>query len=79
MLDINFIWENKREIEKGIKAKGFNVDIDLLLKFNDNRRAIKKEIERLNTERKKAREARDIKQAKKLKLNCQNSDRVIEI
>ncbi len=35
MLDIKFIRENKKEVGKGIKAKGFDVDVDLLLKLDE--------------------------------------------
>ena len=54
MLDIKFIRENKKEVAKGVKAKGFDIDINLILDFDEQNRRLEKEIENLNIERKKA-------------------------
>jgi len=67
MLDIKFIRENKKEVEKGIKAKGFDVDIDLLLKLDEERNVFRKKIEELNAERKKIAEEKNIKEGKEIK------------
>ena len=64
-MDIKFIRENKKEVEKGIKVKGFDVDINLILDFDEQNRKLEKEIENLNIERKKAANKKDIKKAKK--------------
>lgn len=68
MLDIKFIRENKKEVEKGIKAKGFSVDIDLLLKLDEERNILRKKIEELNAERKKIAEEKNIKKGKEIKV-----------
>ncbi len=68
MLDIKFIRENKKEVKKGIKAKNFDVDIDLLLKLDEERNVLKKKIEELNAERKKTAEEKNIKKGKKIKI-----------
>jgi len=68
MLDIKFIRENKKEVEKGIKAKGFDVDINLILDFDEQNRRLEKEIENLNIERKKAANKKDIKKGKEIKI-----------
>lgn len=68
MLDIKYIKENKKEVLKGIKAKGFNVDIDLLLKFDEKKVGLRKQIEELNSERKKAAEEKNIEKGKELKV-----------
>lgn len=68
MLDIKFIRENKKEVKKGIKAKGFDVDIDLILDFDEQNHRLEKEIENLNIERKKAANRKDIKKGKEIKI-----------
>jgi len=67
MINIKYIKENKKEVEKGIKAKGFNVDIDLILKLDEERIILNKKIEELNVERKKIAEARDVEKGRKVK------------
>ena len=68
MLDIKFIKENEKEVEKGIKAKGFDVDVNLILDFDEQNRGLEKEIENLNIERKKAANKKDIKKGKEIKI-----------
>ena len=52
MLDINFIRENKAPVEKSTKEKGYkNIDIDNLLKLDDERKKILKDVEELRKER----------------------------
>lgn len=67
-MDIKFIRENKKEVEKGIKVKGFDVDINLILDFDEQNRKLEKEIENLNIERKKAANKKDIKKGKEIKI-----------
>lgn len=67
MLDIKYIRENKKEVEKGIKAKGFDADLDLILKLDQERGILRKKIEELNTERKKIAETRDVEKGRKVK------------
>ncbi|MBI2635621.1 MAG: serine--tRNA ligase [Parcubacteria group bacterium] len=69
MLDIKYIKENKKETIKGIKAKGFDADIDLLLELNEERGIFRKKMEELNTERKKAAEVKGIEQGKQIKIS----------
>ena len=68
MLDIKFIRENKKEVAKGVKAKGFDIDINLILDFDEQNRRLEKEIENLNIERKKAANKKDIKKGKEIKI-----------
>ncbi len=68
MLDIKFIRENKKEVGKGIKVKGFDVDVNLILDFDEQNRRLEKEIENLNIERKKAANKKDIKKGKEIKI-----------
>jgi len=67
-MDMKYIKENKREVEKGIKAKGFDIDVNLILDFDEQNRGLEKEIENLNIERKKAANKKDIKKGKEIKI-----------
>lgn len=53
MLDIKFIRENKETVEKAIKDKGVDLDLDKLLKFDDKRVRLVQKIEELNAEKNK--------------------------
>ncbi len=72
MLDIKYIRENKKEVLKGVKAKGFNVDIDALIALDEEINVLQKQIEKLNSERKKAAEEKNIKQGKEIKIKLSN-------
>jgi seryl-tRNA synthetase len=67
MLDIKFIRENKKEVERGIKAKGFDIDINEILRLDEEKGKLRQKIERLNAERKKAAEEKNIKKGKEIK------------
>ncbi len=54
MLDIKFIRENRDLVKEGIKNKGQNIDIDELLKIDENYRKILIEVEALKADRNKA-------------------------
>jgi len=69
MTDIKYIRENKDEVLKGIKAKGFNVDIELMLKLDESRNALRRQIEELNAERKKIAAEKDVERGKKIKAD----------
>ncbi len=51
MLDIKFIEKNKEKIKEAVQKKGMDVDVDLLLKLNDERKKLLKEIEVLRSKR----------------------------
>lgn len=67
MLDIKFIKENKKEVLKGIKAKGFNVDINLVLELDKKQNVLRKQIEELNMERKKNADKKNIEKGRQIK------------
>lgn len=67
MLDIKYIRENQKEVEKGIRAKGFNVDLDLVLALDGKNRTLDQEIEKLNAERKKTAQEKNVDRGKKIK------------
>ena len=53
MIDIKFIRENIGKVKKGVLAKGVKVDIDKLLKVDNKRRSLIKEVEGLKAEKNK--------------------------
>ena len=68
MLDIKLIRENKKEVEKGIQAKGFKANLDLILELDEKNRKLEQEIEKLNVERKKAAQEKNIERGKEIKI-----------
>ncbi len=67
MLDINFIYQNKDKVKKGVKDKGYKPEIvDRLLKVDETRRQLIAEIEKWRAERNKLAK-KDIKKGKKIK------------
>ena len=51
MLDINFIRENREEVERAVKEKRYKIDLNEILKTDDDRRKILKEVEDLRREK----------------------------
>ncbi|KPJ56923.1 hypothetical protein AMJ49_03325 [Parcubacteria bacterium DG_74_2] len=54
MLDIKFIRENPEKVKEGAQKKGINVNIDLLLKLDEKRRNLLKELESIRAQKNKA-------------------------
>lgn len=67
MLDTKFIRENKRGVETGIKAKGFDADIEALLDLDERKGVLRKKIETLNAERKENANAKNVEKGRELK------------
>lgn len=67
MLDINFIRENKEIVEKSIKDKGLNVDINELLGVDKKRRDLILKVDELRAKRNIAAKEKDIEKGKKIK------------
>lgn len=53
MLDINLIRENQNQVKESIRRRGLNVDIDHLLKIDNKRRELIKQVESLRAEKNK--------------------------
>ena len=54
MLDIKFIRENLKEVEKSLKKRGANFDLDELLKLDEKKRKLQTELEGISAEKNKA-------------------------
>lgn len=78
MLDIKFIRENPKLVEGKSKSKGYPVDVDKLLKVDDDRRKLIEEVDKLRSERKSAAEKRDEKLGKKIKEELKKKEDSLE-
>jgi seryl-tRNA synthetase len=67
MLDIKFIRENQDLVKKAIKDKAVDLDLDALLKIDEERRKFITEIDILGQKRKQASKARNVEEGRKLK------------
>jgi len=67
MLDLKFIRDNKEVVKESIKNRGYKLDIDELLKWDEEHRKLLVEIEELRSKRNKAND--DITAAIKAKKN----------
>ena len=74
MLDIKFIRENSKLVEEKSKQKGFTIDIDKLLKVDQQRRKLIEEVDNLRSKRKKAAKARDEKKGQQLKKELKEKE-----
>ena len=66
MLDIKFIRENKKLLEKVCQAKNVKLDLDRLLVLDEKRRTLIQQAENMRAEQKKLGKD-DIEKAKELK------------
>ncbi|PIY97005.1 MAG: serine--tRNA ligase [Candidatus Kerfeldbacteria bacterium CG_4_10_14_0_8_um_filter_42_10] len=74
MIDIKFIRQNKEKVERAIKNKGIKVDVDRLLKKDEERRELLTEIEQKRSEQKKT---ADREKAKRLKNEISVSKKLL--
>src|SRR3989344_8777351 len=78
MLDIKFIRENPKLVEEKARQKGFTVDVDKLLKIDQQRRKLIEEIDKLRSQRKLAAEKRDEKRGQQLKKELKSKEDELE-
>ena len=67
MLDINYIKENLEKVKKSVEARKADVDLDKLLKLDDERRKLIQEVDGLRAKRNEAAKKKDIEGGKKVK------------
>lgn len=67
MLDISYIRENKESVKKSIESRKANVDLDKLLKLDDQRRDLIQKVEGLRAKKNEAAKQKDIDAGKKVK------------
>lgn len=74
MLDIKFIRENPEKIKQSAKDKGVDLDVDKLLKVEEQYRNLNIEIQKLREERNKAAKERDIEKGKEIKEKLEKQE-----
>lgn len=67
MLDINFIRDNLDKVRKSVEARKADVDIDKLLKLDDQRRQLIQQVDELRAKRNEAAKKKDMETGKKIK------------
>ena len=67
MLDINYIRENLEKLKKSVKDRKAKVDLDQLLKLDDERRALITKVDELRAKRNKAASEKDIETGRAIK------------
>src|SRR4030067_1699390 len=69
MLDIKFIRENQREVEKTLEKRGVKLDLGHLLEIDDERLKLIKEVEALRHDRNIAADSHDEEKGREIKGN----------
>ncbi len=72
MLDLKFIRDHADSVKTGAKEKGFETDIDAIIRFDDARKSIIQQVEELKAKRNRASE-----EVARLKKEKQNADNLI--
>lgn len=78
MLDIKFIRENPKLVEEKSAQKGYVVNVEKLLKIDEDRRKLIEEVDKLRSERKKAADSRDGKRGQQLKKELKEKEDKLE-
>lgn len=78
MLDIKFIRDNPQLVKEKSKQKGNDVDVDKLLKVDEDRRKLIEEVDKLRSDRKKAADARDEKKGAQIKSDLKEKEDKLE-
>ncbi len=78
MLDIKFIRENAKLVKIKSKQKGYDVDVEKLLKVDEERRKLIEEVDQLRSSRKKAAENRDEKKGQEIKSQLKSKENQLE-
>lgn len=67
MLDINFIRENSGKVKKSIVDRKSDMDLDKLLKFDEQRRDLTQKVDELRAKKNAAAKNKNIEEGKKIK------------
>jgi len=78
MIDIKFIRENPKLIAEKARQKGYSVDIQKLLKVDEERRKLVDEVDQLRSQRKLAADARDEKKGNEIKSSLKSKEDRLE-
>src|SRR3990167_9003398 len=78
MLDINFIRKNPKIVSEKAKQKGYPVDLNKLLKVDEERRKLIEEVDKLRSQRKLAADARHEKKGNGIKSALKSKENKLE-
>src|SRR3989344_5363514 len=78
MIDIKFIRENTKLVKEKSKQKGYDVDVEKLLKVDEDRRKLIEEVDQLRSSRKKAADERDEKKGSAIKADLRSKENQLE-
>jgi len=74
MIDIKFIRENPKLVKEKSRQKGYDVDVEKLLKVDEERRKLIEEVDQIRSSRKKAADERDEKKGQEIKLQLKSKE-----
>lgn len=78
MLDIKFIRENPKLVEKGAKDKGADINVEHILKLDNKVRELEVIVQKLREERNKVAKERDIEKGKELKIKLEKEENALK-
>ncbi len=78
MLDIKFIRENAKLVKEKSKQKGYDVDVEKLIKVDEDRRKLIEEVDKLRSNRKQAADARDERKGATIKTELRAKENELE-
>jgi len=74
MLDIKFIRENPDKVRAGAKSKNIEINIDEVLKLDEEVRTISRTLQELYTQRNRAAKERDVEGGREIKAEVESSE-----
>ncbi len=78
MLDINYIRENLDKVKKSVEARKSDVDLEKLLKLDDQRRELISKVDDLRAKRNEAARAKNIETGKKIKKELEELEKELK-
>ncbi len=78
MLDINFIRENIEKVKKSVEARKADVDLDRLIKLDDQRRELISKVDELRAKRNVAAKARDKGKGERIKSELKDLEKELD-
>jgi len=80
MLDIKFIRENPEKVKTGASAKNISIDVDQVLRFDEEYRKLSGELQELQAQRNRVSKERDIEGGREIKAEIGNKEgRLLEL
>lgn len=74
MLDIKFIRENSEKVREGAKNKGIDIDVDEILRLDEEYREVSRSLQELYTQRNRAAKERDVEAGREIKAEVDASE-----